>query len=222
MKYLRSIVTWIDSFEEGSQFSKWISILLKIFSVLTYIGTIVLTTWFLFGQVDAIRNWNTFSAVLMVIGLILALGINLFAGVVIAKLFWNRSNKINTLSSNSHFTLIPIAVILIRLIGEVGFIAYVVAGLQVLVTSIFRSGIPPLVDFFIINIRINADFGFITGIILFIISVLCGAFVFIFQYFIAELIYLFVDMATNLKKIETNLSSEETIPDSPAETTSDS
>lgn len=210
MTYINGIITWIEAFESGSQFRKWVSILLKIMGVVTYIGTIVLTIWFLFIQVDAMDNRDTFSKVLMVIGIILGLSINLIAGVVIAKLFWNRSNKISSHSDESHFTLISIGVILIRLIGEVGFIAYVVAGLHVLVTSIFRSGIPPFVDFFLINIRININFGFLTGIILSVISVLTGAIVIIIQYFIAELANLLVDMATNLKKIETNTSSEET------------
>ena len=210
MNYIRGIITWIESFKAGSQFRKWVSILLKILSVFTYICTIGLTILFYFGQVEAIGSWNTFTKILMGIGLIFALGLNLFAGVVIAQLFWNRSNKISTLGSKSHFDLIPIAVILIRLIGEIGFIAYVAAGLQVLVTSIFRSGIPPFVKYFVINIQINVGFVFITGVILFVISVLCGAFIFIIQYFIAELINLLVDMATNLKKIETNTSSEET------------
>ena len=62
----------------------------------------------------------------------------------------------------------------------------------------------------------------IIGILSLVISVISGMILLISSYFVAEQISVFVDMATNLKKIETSLSTEEASSDSTEETPSDS
>ena len=220
MKYLRYIVTWIASLEVGGQFRKWISILVKIFGVLTLIGAIVWGIAIFVGSIAASEYLGIGSRTLVVVGSILSLCINVIVGLILIMLFWNRSNIIRTLSEKSHFTLMPIAVVLLRLLGEFSFLSLVGAGIQLLIASIFGSGIPNLMDIFLSDLGENISF--IIGVISFVVSVLSGAILLIFYYFIAERINLFVDMATNLKKIETALSTEEESSDSDEETPSDS
>lgn len=219
MKYLRYIVTWIASLESGGQFRKWISILVKILGVLTLIGAVVWGIAICVGSIAASEYLGTGSRTLVVIGSILSLCINVIIGLILVMLFWNRSNIISTLSEESHFTLMPTAVVLIRLLGELSFLLLVGTGIQALVASIFGSGIPNLLGYFLSDLGENINF--IMGVISFIVSILIGALQLIFYYFIAEQISVFTDMATNLKKIETTLSTEEGSSDSTEETPSD-
>lgn len=235
MNFLRGIVKWIASLESGSQFRKFASILLKLLGVLAFIGVIV---WGIAICVNAITisdHLETRDRTVVIIGAILVLCINVIMGPILIMLFWNRSNKINALGEESHFTLMPIAVVLIRLFGEVGFLTLVGIGIQVLVFSIFSPNIAAMdiLDSFrhgqlaleningiegiwlvisvisrIILITLLSG-NFMMGIIWLVISVIGGVILLITYYLIAELINLFVDMATNLKKIETTLSTEE-------------
>ena len=60
-------------------------------------------------------------------------------------------------------------------------------------------------------------FSFIFGVIVCVGSIVSGIVILVFTYFLAELINLLTDMASNLKKIETTVSTEE----SPEETYGD-
>lgn len=44
MRYLQSIITWIDSLESGRQFRNWAAILVKIFAVAILVGLSVAGT----------------------------------------------------------------------------------------------------------------------------------------------------------------------------------
>lgn len=222
MNFLRSIVNWIASLEAGSQFRKWVSILLKIISILALVGAIV---WGIAIFVDAITesdHLETGKRTVVIIGSILGLCVNVIVGTILLMLFWNRSKKIGALGDETHFALLPIAVILIRLFGEVGFLTLVGTGIQGLVSSIFGSGIVGILDFFMSDQLMYENINFIIGVLSLVISVITGVLTLIIHYFIAELINLFVDMATNLRKIETTLSTENTPSDSTEDTPSDS
>lgn len=129
-----------------------------------------------------------------------------------------RSNKIRILSYETHFTLLPITVILIQLFGELSFLSLIGTGIQALVGSIFGSGVPGLLNIFLRDLMMRGNINFILGVISFVGLVLSGAMILIFTYFIAEQISVFTDMATNLKKIEaalsTGVTSENTTSDS--------
>ena len=137
-------------------------------------------------------------------------------------LFGNRSKKIESLGDETHFTMLPIAAILIRLFGEVGFLALVGAGIQGLVASIFGGSITSILSLFMSDSLMGENISFIIGVLSLIVSVLSGVILLISSYFVAEQISVFVDMATNLKKIETSLPTEEATSDSTEEATSDS
>ena len=218
MYFLRGIVNWIASLESGNQFRKWVAILVKILGVLALIGAIVWGIAICVGSIVASDFMGTVSRTLVVIGSILSLCINIVVGLVLIMLFWNRSEKISELGDASHFALLPITVILIRLFGELGFLYFVVIGMQALVASIFGSGIPDLMKMVLSDLTMRVNISFIFGAISLVVSVFSGAIVLIIHYFIAELINLFVDMATNLRKIETSLSTEETLSDSTEDT----
>ena len=217
MPYLRMIVTWIASLESGDSFRKWVSILVKILGVLALIGAIVWGIAICVGSIAASEFLGTSTRTLVIIGTILSLCINVIVGLILVLLFWNRSNKISALSDETHFTLLPITVILIRLLGELSFLWLIGTGIQALIGSIFGSGIPGLLDVFLSDLRMIGNINFILGVISFASSVLAGAVVLIFTYFIAELINIFTDMATNLKKIEEALSTEETAEETPSD-----
>ena len=38
MRYLRGIITWIDSLESGRQFRSWAAIVVKILAVVAFVG----------------------------------------------------------------------------------------------------------------------------------------------------------------------------------------
>ena len=219
MNYLRKVVDWIVSLESGQQFRKWISILVKIFGVLTLIGAVIAGIAIFVGVIATIRYLGAGSGTLAVIGSILSFCINVIIGTLIVLLCWNRANKIGDLGSESHFSLIPMTVVLIRLSGEVGFIFLIGTGIQGLVGSILGSGImrgmgglyslllPDLLELF-------REIGFIGGLFSFVVCVFSGVVHLIVTYFLAELVNLFADMATNLKKIEGRLSAAEDTSDS--------
>ena len=220
MKYLRSIITWIASLETGGQFRKWVSILVKILGVFTLIVALVLDIAIFVGTIELSKYLNTGAVTLAVIGAILIICVNTVIGLVLVMLFWNRSNRIKSLGDETHFTLIPITVILIRLFGEFCFLSLVGVGIQSLIAPIFGVVLPDLLSIALSGL--GRELSFIVGVISFVISVLIGAIQLIFFYFIAERMNLFVDMATNLKKIETALSTEENASDSDEEEPSDS
>ena len=209
MNYIRSIATWIDSLESGSHFQKWISILVNALGILALISAIVWGIAICVGSIAASDFLGIGGRTLVVIGSILSLCIQVVVGFVLIMLFRNRSKKIGTLRDETHFALLPITVILIRLFGELGFILCVATGIQTLLASIFGSGIPDLIEIILSDLTMPRNVSFIFGVISLVVSVFAGAVVLIIHYFIAELINLFVDIATNLRKIQTTLSTEE-------------
>ena len=225
MYILRGVVNWIAALESGNQFRKWVDILVKILGVLALIGAIV---WGITICVYSIYGSDflvTGSRTLVIIGSLLGLCINILVGLVLLMLFWNRSKIIRGLGDETHITLLPIAAILIRLFGEVGFLALVGAGIQGLVASIFGgniTNITSLTSLLMSDPLIGGNLSFIIGVLSLIVSVISGVILLISSYFVAEQISVFVDMATNLKKIETSLSTEEASSDSTEETPSDS
>ncbi len=221
MNFLRGIVSWVASFESGRQFRKWTSVLLKTLGILVLIGAIVWGMIICVGTITASDYLGTGSRTLVIIGSILGLCINIFVGLVLLMLFWNRSKKVDSLGDETHFTLLPIAAILIRLFGEVGFLTLVGIGIQGLVGSIFGSGITGILDLLLGDQLMSGNLSFIIGVISLVVSVLSGVILLISTYFAAEQISVFVDMATNLKKIESSVSTEEIPSDSTEEATSD-
>ena len=122
MRYLRGIITWIDSLESGRQFRSWAAILLKILAVIISVG---ISVWGIIICVDTIGANNDLGLtlrILAIIGSILEVCIVIIVATVLAVLFWNRSNKIRTLDNDPNFILISIAVIIIQLAGEISFL----------------------------------------------------------------------------------------------------
>ena len=227
MNFLRGIVSWVDSLETGSQFRKWTSILLKILGVLVLIGVMVAGIRLCVDSIRASDNLEIGAETVVIIVSILALCVFVIIGIILIMLFWNRANKIRALGEESHFTLMPIAVILIRLIGEIGFLVIVGTGMQGLLAGLGIQGvisdsrISDVLQFSMSDLWMLEGIGFIAGVIALVVSIISGALVLIFWYFIAELINLFVDMATNLKKIESSVSTEEVVPEIAEETNLD-
>ncbi|MHB2156406.1 hypothetical protein ACX8XN_18695 [Calditrichota bacterium GD2] len=205
MKYLQSFVDWIVSLESGTQFRNWASILIKILGVIALIALIVGGITVSFGAIKIAKYWPTGSRVLMIIGSIISFAVNLVFGIVVAMLCWRRANKVRALGNESHFTLIPIMTIMVRLFGEFVFFAFIGSGVQLLVASLFGSQIGGFWQHLGIGLRGGS---FAAGAISFVTSVLVGAILLFIIYFIAEQIHLLVDMATNLKKLTYSLAIE--------------
>ena len=222
MRYLRRIITWTDSLESGRQFRNWGAIFVKILGIVVSVG---ISVWGIVICVDTIgenKNLEMIPSILVIIGLILEICIVIILATVFAMLFWNRSNKIKILDNDPNFILISITVILVQLFGEICFFGLIGTGVQTLVASIFKSGLPKffdtflrgreLLDTFPIDPRGNTTF--ISSVILFVISVLSGTVLLIASYFIAEEINVFANIAESLNNIETKLLAEETTSDS--------
>ncbi|MCL6613905.1 MAG: hypothetical protein K6U03_04700 [Firmicutes bacterium] len=214
INYLRRIVDWIISLELGKQFRKWISIFLKILAVLALIVAVVIGIILIIDAIQIVaKGDNPIGAnILIVIETILLFIVNIIIGIIVLMLYWNRANKINELGE-SRFPLILIAAILIRLFGESNFIFFSGTGIQILIASMFGMQI----GFWrglraMYALALPEEAGFIIGVISLVISVLIGAIILMVSYFFGEQLYLFVDIATNVKKIETKSSAEGTVP----------
>ncbi len=221
MHYLRSIITWIDSLESGSQFRQWAAILVKILGGVVSVGISVWGLVICVNTIGASTDLEMIPSIFVMIGSILELGIVIILATVLAMLFWNRSNKIRTLDNDPQFTLIFITVITVQLLGEVGFVGFIGTGIQTLIASIFGSGISKLLDtalregnlleLFPIDPRGNVTFT--SSVILFVIFVLSGIVLLIVAYFAAEKIDVQANIAESLNNIETKLVDEETTSD---------
>ena len=222
MRYLRSIITWIDSLESGRQFRNWAAILLKILAVVISVG---ISVWGIIICVDTIGANNDSgltSRILVIVGSILEVCIVITVAIVFVTLFWNRSNKIRTLDNDPQFILISITVIVIQLAGEISFLGLIGAGIQSLVASIFGSGLPKLFTFLLhdrgllgtLPLDLGEPPNFILGVILCVISVISGAALLIVAYFIAEEVNVLANIAESLNNIETKLVDEEPASDS--------
>lgn len=222
MNFLRGIVAWLDAFESGSQFRKWTAILLRTVGILALIGVVVWGVVIYVGSIYASENLDSTSElVFSIIGSLISLCLNIFLGLVLILLFWNRSKKIRELDDEISFDILQSAVVLIRLVGEVGFILFVVSGIQGLVSSIFGGGFLDILGYVLIEFEINGQFTFIGGILTFLGSTITGAIALIISYCSAALINLFMDMATKVRNIDSTISTEENSSDSIEEMISD-
>ena len=217
MRYLRGIITWIDTLESGRQFRIWAAILLKILAVVISVG---ISVWGIIICVDTIGASNdsgVTSLILVIVGSILEVCIVIIVATVLAMLFWNRSNNVRTLNNDPQFILISITVIMIQLAGEISFLGLIGAGVQSLVASIFGSGLPKLFTFLLhdrvvlgpLPLDLGETPNFILGVILCVISVLSGGVALVASYFIAEEINVLANIAESLNNMETKLLSEE-------------
>ena len=222
MRYLRDIITWIDTLESGRQFRTWAAIFLKILAAVTYVG---ISVWGIIICVDTIGANNdsgVTSRILVIIGSILEICIVIIFAIALGMLFWNRSNKIRTLDKDPNFILISITVIMVQLLGEASFFSLIGMGVQTLVASIFGSGLPKLLTFLlherVVLGPLPHDLGetpnLIPGVILCAISVLSGGVILVAAYFIAEEINVLANIAESLNNMETKLLGEEDTPDS--------
>lgn len=222
MRYLRGVVTWIDSLESSRQFRSWAVIALKILAVVVSVGISVWSIVVCINTIDANKNTEMTSRILAIIGSILEVGIILLLATLLTMLFWNRANKIRTLKNDPNFFLISTAVILVQLLGEMSFLALIATGVQTLVASIFGSGIPESLDAFlqrrellgIIPIDPRGNITFISSVIWSVIFVLSGPVILSASYFIAEEINVLANIAESLNNIETKLVDQENTSDS--------
>ena len=194
----------------GKQLQKWVSILVKIIGVLALIVVIVN------GLVLVIEllEYDGRNRGVVYIGVALTILVIITVGVILAKLFWDRANKISTLDGESHFVLMMF-IIMSRLLGEGLFISFIGQGIIGFILGVIHSlsssfylSLPEYIDHFE---YVNS---FYKGVEMLIILVLAGTFLLLVHYFIAGLVNLLVGLATNLKKIETRLSIEEGTSDS--------
>ena len=222
MRYLRGIITWIDSLESGSQFRSWVAILLKILGVAVLVGLSVLGIMICVDTITASNDLEITPQVLIIIGSILEVCINIIVATVLGMLLWNRSNKIRTFTTDPNFVLVSITVILVQLLGEVSFFALTGLSIQTLVASIFGSGIPQTLDTFLRNRELldhfpidpRGNITFISSAIFSVIFALSGPVLLIVAYFIAEEINVLANIAESLNNIETKLLAEEDASDS--------
>jgi hypothetical protein len=222
MRYLQGIITWIDSLESGRQFRSWAAILVIILGVVILVGLSVTSIVTCVNTIAASKDSDMISSILVVIGSILEVCIVITIAIVLAMLFWNRSNKIRTLDNDPQFILISIAVIMVQLLGEASFFGLIGTGVQSLVASIFGSGLPKLLTFLLYDRELLGplphDLGetpnLISGVIMCVICVLSGPVLLIIAYFIAEEINVFANIAESLNNIETKLVAEEPASDS--------
>ena len=217
MRFFQNIVAWIVSLESGKPFQKWVPIILKILGVVAYAFAFVWSIALIMGVVIARGDSDGLGKLIFpYIGSILIGLFNIGIGTLLIMLFWNRSNKITDTNHDSSSILLKIAVILIRLSGEIALIILISIGLHTLVLAIFGIGLPGGINLFYlpsaVNISISVDWMF--GVISLIFTSIYGIIALIFSYALAALLNLIIGMATDLRKIDTTLSTEEISSDS--------
>ena len=222
MRYLQGIIKWIDSLESGRQFRNWAAILVKIFAVAILVGLSVAGIVVCVDTITASKDVEMIPSILVIIGSLLEVCIVITIAIALTMLFWNRANKIRELDKDPNFILTAIAVILVQLLGEAGFLSLIGMGIQTLVASIFGSGIPKFLDIFLHERTLTEIFPldprgnttFTSSVILSMISVLSGPVLLIIAYFTAEGINVLANIAESLNNIETKLVTEEPTSDS--------
>lgn len=218
MLFLRSIVVWFASLESGASFQKWIQIILKILGVVAFVFIIVSSILLV---VTVIAEIGSISSLLFHLsGSILIALFTIAVGIILILLIWNRCNKINTLQNESDFTLLNIAVILVRLSGEVVLIVNVATCFHLLLGGIFGIGMHGMISFLynpvivVESISIGWSFDWSIRVISIITFAINGITILISSYVIAALLNLVVGMAKDLRNIDATLSTEETTSDS--------
>ena len=206
-RYLQRVVDRIVSLESDQPLRKSISILVKIFGVITLVIAIIPDViWTVLFSSQAHRSPDIlvlFSSIMLLLWIL----VSIIMGAIFISLFWNRSNKIRDFSGESHFTLLPISVVLIRLFGEGGFILFIGIGIKLFMLLILMT-IPQMIIPQLM--RTSPDFEGVVKVSITIGGLVLGSVVLlIVSYFVAELVNLFTSMGTNLKKIETQLSAKE-------------
>ena len=201
MRYLRSMVNRIDSLESGDTFRRYFSFGLKCSGVLTLSVSIFVG----FVLLYSVRETPS-----LITGTILSTAIIIHFGIAAAMLYWNRASKIAALGQESHLTFAPIVGVTGRLTGEISCLFFITLGILALVCSIFM---PTLLGS-LSPAGISEGFAFfafiVTGLLLCFLCVLIAIFLLVFFYIIAEYTGLIGDIATNIKSIETMLSTGET------------
>ena len=201
MRYLRSVVDYIDSLEAGDTFRRYFSFGLK------FSGVLILSVSILGGSVFLYSVRETPS---LLAGAILCTVIIVHFGIAGIMLYWNRANKIAELDQESHLTFAPIVGITGRLTGEISCLFFIMLGILALVFSIFMPSLLGSLLPYGIS-RGFASFIFIlNGLFLCFLCFLVAMFLLVFFYIIAEYTGLIGDIATNIKRIETTLSTAET------------
>ena len=168
MRFLHSIIAWIESLESGNYFRKIIVFSLKVSAVanIVFFALLGLAIFFLAA--------NPLLIPLCVLGY----AVIVIWSILVAMLLRNRASKIAELSEESHLIFGPIAAVLTRLTGEFLFLFCCLIGILLL----------PLV---VVFVPIGLSF-------------------LKFFYMIAEYTGIVGDISTNIKKIETTLSTAAT------------
>ena len=199
--FIRRIIEWINSLEEGHQFRKWASFFIKISSVFIFIASFVFGIVFLVVALMFTKTSSIGTQAFAIIGTVIGLVIIGIVGITLTMLFWNRAKKIVSAGEESHLIFGPIAAIVIRLSGEAAFIGFNGGGLLCFVCSIFGAA---AFGWFAL---ISLVFAFLFPLIA-VVSLK-------FSYLISEYAGLIGDIATNIKKIETTLSTDATAAPAP-------
>jgi hypothetical protein len=185
----------LNSVSKGEFFTKAFAWLLRICAALVVIGFIFFSVkaWMDFSNAFGGNGVANFFIMLIAELLVIA------ACYVIVNIFLIRSNNISALPLKTEYVVIPVAVQLIKMIGEI--FAVVLAALGVFITlRILLSGEPSgMLDTgrFDMMARSSND---IVEYLAFAIMPVIGFLVLVFFYSIAELIGALVDIARNTKK----------------------
>ena len=135
-RYSQRIVDWIVSLESGQPLRKSVSILVKIFGVITLVIAIVPDVIFFFLSISEMDRSPSILFMLSIIMLILWIWVSIIMGIIFVGLCSNRANKIDDLGGESHINLLPISVVLIRLVGEGNFILCIGTSIKSFMLSI--------------------------------------------------------------------------------------
>ncbi|MDE0636333.1 MAG: hypothetical protein OXI43_10850 [Candidatus Poribacteria bacterium] len=212
MRYIRSVVDYIDSLEAGDTFRRLFSSGLKISGVLTLSVSVLLGI--------AILYWVGENVPSAMAAAIIVTATVVHFGIAAIMLYWNRANKISELDKESHLTFTPIMSVTCRLTGEISGLFFITLGFSLFICFCFA---PILLKSALSEITYRGDFSevsftlIVIGTALFIFYVLIGIFSLVFCYIVAEYAGLIGDIATNIKKIEMTLSTDATaitIPES--------
>lgn len=205
MNYLRHVIRWIDSLESGLQFRRWSAIFVRGLGVVLSAGITIWSVRTFIGVVRASEEAGESAQTAVIFGSALEVLVVGITATLLAMLFWNRANKISVLADDPDFILVSIAMILVQLVGELGFLVLMGTGVQTLVASIFGSGFPEFLYRLLPELKAET---LLTGIVLFLLGFLAAPVCLIVTYFIAEEIGVYANIAATLKQIEAKLPSE--------------
>ncbi len=222
MNFLNFLFPYIETVTGGKFLRRFFSVLYKVFGWTFLVGGVIAM---LMGFFAAFKT----EQVLFIIGSVFTAPLMAIGGYVLLQLSLYRSKTIDELTGED-YTAIPLISVFTRYLGEVYFTIIVVQGLAMLIGSLFvtNSFFNPLT--FMMNwmdmpmiheLQRSSGGAFMAVLLVYVLSLVMGILTLLFFYFLAEMMIVLAEIASNTRRMTGNglIQASSTVSDLPIHAT---